>query len=72
MVATGGNPLALNGADDGTYSVEVKAIDNAGNVEERTFSFLYDTQVPVVSSIEASSGCRNCTRNLTLQVAPSR
>ncbi len=47
-------PLALNGSDDGTYSVEVKAMDDAGNAEETAFSFVYDTQVPVVSSIQAT------------------
>ncbi|MDE0041640.1 MAG: hypothetical protein OXT74_06370, partial [Candidatus Poribacteria bacterium] len=48
-------PLALGGTDDGLYSVEIKAIDNAGNVEERVFRFLYDSQVPVVSSIQATA-----------------
>ena len=48
------NPLTQNGTDDGVYSVGIKAIDTAGNVEERTFRFLYDTQVPIVSSIQAA------------------
>ena len=49
------NPLARNGTDDGVYSVDVKAVDNAGNVEEREFTFLYDTQTPMVGSVQASS-----------------
>ena len=48
------NPLARNGADDGLYSVEIKAVDNAGNVEEKGYGLLYDTQVPVLDSIQAS------------------
>ena len=49
------NPLARSGTDDGLYSVEIKAMDKAGNVEERAFRFVYDTQVPVVSSIQATA-----------------
>ena len=48
------NPLARNGVDDGAYSVEVKAVDNAGNVEEKEYRLLYDTQVPVIGSVKAS------------------
>ena len=48
------SPLARNGVDDGVYSVEVKAVDNAGNVEEKEYRLLYDTQVPVVNSVQAS------------------
>ena len=48
------SPLARNGVDDGAYSVEVKAVDNAGNVEEKEYRLLYDTQVPVVNSVQAS------------------
>ena len=48
------SPLARNGADDDAYSVEVKAVDNAGNVKEKGFRLLYDTQAPVISSVEAS------------------
>ena len=45
------NPLARNGVDDGLYSVEIKAVDNAGNVEEKAFGFLYGTQAPVIGTI---------------------
>ena len=48
------NPLARNGVDDGLYSVEIKAVDNAGNVEEKEYRLLYDTQVPVIGSVKAS------------------
>ena len=37
------NALARSGVDDGAYSVEVKAVDNAGNVEEKEYRLLYDT-----------------------------
>ena len=48
-------PLGRDGTDDGVYTVTVEAADDAGNVEERAFRFLYDTQVPVVRSIHASA-----------------
>ena len=48
------SPLVRNGVDDGAYSVEVKAVDNAGNVEEKEHRFLYDTRAPVISSVHAS------------------
>ena len=48
------NPLARNGVDDGLYSVEIKAVDIAGNVEEKEYRLLYDTQVPVIGSVNAS------------------
>ena len=53
------SPLALDGEDDGVYSVEVKAVDNAGNVEEKEYSFLYDTQAPIISSVQASVVARD-------------
>lgn len=49
------NALARNGVDDGAYSVEVSAVDNADNVEEKEFAFLYDTQVPVIDSVKAAA-----------------
>ena len=52
------NALARNGVDDGAYSVEVSAVDNAGNVEEKVFRFLYGTQVPVISSISPPANSR--------------
>ena len=48
------SPLVRSGSDDGVYSVEVKAVDNAGNIKEKGFRLLYDTQAPVISSVEAS------------------
>ena len=53
------SPLARNGADDDAYSVEVKAVDNAGNVKEKGFRLLYDTRAPVISSIQASVVARD-------------
>ena len=53
------SPLALDGDDDGVYSVEVKAVDYAGNVEEKEYSFLYDTQAPIISSVQASVVARD-------------
>ena len=52
------NPLARNGVDDGLYSVEIKAVDNAGNVEEKAFGFLYGTQAPVISTIAPAAKSR--------------
>ena len=62
--------LARNGSDDGVYSVEVKAVDNAGNVEEKEYRFLYDTQVPVISSVDASVVAGN-TLELNIGSTPS-
>ena len=53
------NALARNGVDDGAYSVEISAVDNAGNVEEKEYSFLYDTQAPIISSVQASVVARD-------------
>ena len=62
--------LARSGSDDGVYSVEVKAVDNAGNVEEKEYRFLYDTQVPVISSVDASVVAGN-TLELDIGSTPS-
>ena len=49
------SPLARNGADDGLYSVEIKAVDYTGNLAEKEYGLLYDTQVPVIDSVQASA-----------------
>ena len=64
------SPLARNGSDDGAYSVEVKAVDNAGNVEEKEYRFLYDTRAPIISSFEASVVAGN-TLELNIGSTPS-
>ena len=64
------NALARNGVDDGAYSVEVKAVDNADNVEEKEYRLLYDTRAPVISSVEASVVAGN-TLELNIGSTPS-
>ena len=46
-------PFTRSGLDDGFYSVEVKAVDAAGNAETKEYRLLYDTQTPAVSAIQA-------------------
>ncbi len=46
-------PFTRSGLDDGFYSVEVKAVDAAGNIETQEYRLLYDTQTPAVSAIQA-------------------
>jgi methionine-rich copper-binding protein CopC len=53
------NALARNGVDDSAYSVVVSAVDNADNVEEKEFVFLYDTQVPGIDSVKAAAAAGN-------------
>ncbi len=53
------NALARNGVDDSAYSVVVSAVDNADNVEEKEFVFLYDTQVPGIDSVKAAATAGN-------------
>jgi len=44
--------LAKDGSDDGTYTVEITPVDNAGNVGNKiTRTFIYDTQGPTISSV---------------------
>ncbi len=46
--------LSRSGDADGLYSIRVKAVDKAGNIEDKTFALRYDTQVPTARSIRAS------------------
>ncbi|MEK9137863.1 MAG: hypothetical protein AAB393_12130, partial [Bacteroidota bacterium] len=48
------SPLSRSGDADGLYSIRVKAVDKAGNIEDKTFALRYDTQVPSAHSIRAS------------------
>ncbi|MCH8290105.1 Ig-like domain repeat protein [Candidatus Poribacteria bacterium] len=48
-------PLSRSGEDDGLYSIEVKALDKAGNIEEESFALRYDTQAPTVGVIQATA-----------------
>ena len=45
------NPLAQDGSADGEYVVKVSLVDKSGNVLESSQSFVYDSQVPRVSSV---------------------
>ncbi|MGB9596335.1 MAG: Ig-like domain-containing protein, partial [Candidatus Poribacteria bacterium] len=50
------NPLPTDGTADGTYTIKVKAVDKAEGFREQTFTFLYDTRVPVLTSITPADG----------------
>ncbi len=44
-------PLAQDGSADGEYIVKVSLVDKAGNVLDSEQTFIYDSQVPRVSSV---------------------
>ncbi len=49
LIYTLGKPLATDGSDDGQYKIAVTAVNSAKRMDqERTFSFIYDTQAPEV------------------------
>jgi methionine-rich copper-binding protein CopC/flagellar hook assembly protein FlgD len=50
------NPLPTNGSVDGTYTIKVKAVDKAGGTTQYTSTFLYDTNVPMITSITPAKG----------------
>lgn len=50
------NPLPTDGTADGTYTIKVKAVDKAEGFREQTFTFLYDTKVPILTSIIPADG----------------
>ncbi|MCD6423499.1 MAG: Ig-like domain repeat protein, partial [Elusimicrobia bacterium] len=48
--------LAKDGSDDGTYTVEITPVDNAGNVGNKiTRTFIYDTVVPTITPVNVPS-----------------
>ena len=44
-------PLAQDGSADGEYTVKVSLVDKAGNILESEQTFVYDSQVPRLSSV---------------------
>ena len=49
-------PLATDGTDDGTYTVEITPVDFAGNVGSKvTRTFIYDTVVPTITAVNVPS-----------------
>ncbi|MEK7399263.1 MAG: Ig-like domain-containing protein, partial [Candidatus Poribacteria bacterium] len=50
------NPLPTDGSADGTYAINVRAVDKAEGFREQTFTFLYDTKVPILTSIIPADG----------------
>ncbi|MGQ9608576.1 MAG: Ig-like domain-containing protein [bacterium] len=59
------NPLPADGSEDGTYTIKVKAVDKAGRSKDYNFTFLYDTQVPVLTSITPADGATITDTKLT-------
>ena len=45
------NPFARDGSADGTYTVRVSLVDKAGNSLDSVQTFIYDSQVPRLSSV---------------------
>ena len=45
------NPFARDGSADGTYTVRVSLVDKAGNSLDSEQTFIYDSQVPRLSSV---------------------
>ena len=48
-------PLAQDGSADGEYVVKVSLVDKSGNSVESSQSFVYDSQVPHVSSVSVNT-----------------
>ena len=44
-------PLAQDGSADGEYTVKVSLVDKAGNISTSEQTFIYDSQVPRLSSV---------------------
>ena len=49
-------PLAQDGSADGEYVVHVSLVDKAGNMLDSEQSFVYDSQVPRLSSVLINTG----------------
>ncbi|MBT3267611.1 hypothetical protein HN371_10680 [Candidatus Poribacteria bacterium] len=49
-------PLSRLGDEDGSYTVRATVADTAGNLRQRTFAFVYDTQPPAVSASVPAGG----------------
>ena len=49
------SPLAQDGSADGEYTVKLDIVDQAGNVLSSDHGFIYDSQVPSVSSVIANT-----------------
>jgi flagellar hook assembly protein FlgD/methionine-rich copper-binding protein CopC len=50
------SPLPTDGSADGTYTIKIKAVDKTGATREQAFTFLYDTKVPILTSIIPADG----------------
>jgi methionine-rich copper-binding protein CopC len=50
------SPLPTDGSVDGTYTINVNAVDKAGGTTAFTSTFTYDTQVPTIVSITPADG----------------
>ncbi|MFC1714561.1 Ig-like domain-containing protein [Candidatus Poribacteria bacterium] len=50
------SPLPTDGSADGTYTVNVSAVDKAGGTTAFSSTFVYDTQVPTITSITPADG----------------
>lgn len=47
--------VARDGSQDGRYTLEVRAVDAAGNVEDYSYQLIYDTQFPTLVSTTPAS-----------------
>ena len=48
-------PLAQDGSVDGTYTIKVSLIDQAGNISDSEQTFVYDSQVPQLASVSINT-----------------
>ena len=48
-------PLARDGSADGEYTVKVSLVDKAGNILDSEQTFVYDSQVPRLSSVSVNT-----------------
>lgn len=56
----------LSGLDDGNYTVYVEAVDNAGNVNETSVTFIVDTTEPSVEIVSPTNGSSLNSSSMTV------
>ncbi len=66
-------PLPTNGSGDGVYTLEIEAVDRAGNALSMRSAVVYDTQPPALTASTPADGAviDPTARQITLQIRDS-
>ena len=66
-------PLPTNGSGDGVYTLEIEAVDRAGNALSMRSAVVYDTQPPALTASTPADGAviNPTARQITLQIRDS-